>query len=345
MKLRKLAVPLALLLMFGGAAWVRLVYVGVGGDMTQTAQAFLASLSDAERAVATVPYDDARRVDWHFIPKDERKGLQIKDMSKAQRAKAHALLQSGLSELGYSKATQIMELEIILRELEKEREGGAIRDPERYYFTVFGKPDVQGKWGWSVEGHHLSLNFAVADGALSSTTPTFLGANPATVHHHAEGGAEIGTRVLKQEEQLAFDLVNALTAEQLKVALIDDTAPREIRAAGEAQPPSDAPVGLSAGDMTNPQKQLLRSLVEAYTSNMPDEVAQDRMNRIRVAGVPQVHFAWAGATKPGIGHYYRVQGPTFLIEFVNTQPDSKGTPANHIHSVWRNMDGDFASAQ
>lgn len=334
---------LAALLIFAGlaAGAARLLDAQAGPGITAAAQKFLASLDDAQRKTATMSFDDPARLKWHFIPLAERKGVQVKHMNARQRAAALALLQAAMSELGYQKATTIMSLEEILRELEKSRAGGPIRDPERYYFTIFGEPKNEGAWGWSIEGHHLSLNFVVRDGHLDSHTPAMMGANPATVMRHIAGGPAEGIRVLAQEEQLAFDLIHALSADQRKTAVIAETAPKEVRAAGEPQPPQDAPEGIAAKALSATQAETLRALITAYTDNMHSETAKARWREIDEAGFDRVHFAWAGADQPGIGHYYRVQGPTFLVEFVNTQPDSAGNPANHIHCLWRDIRGDF----
>ena len=150
-----------------------------------------------------------------------------------------------------------------------------------------------------------------------------------------------GTRILKQEELLAFELLASLTPEQRKAAVIAEKAPAEIRAAGEAQPPTAAPEGVSADKLSPEQQAILRKLLAEYAASMPADVAEGRLGAIEKAGLGAVHFAWAGAEKPGIGHYYKIQGKTFLIEFVNTQPDAAGNPANHIHCIWRDMAGDF----
>jgi hypothetical protein len=310
--------------------------------MAVAAEKFLGTLNEQQRKTAQLAYEDPSRVDWYFVPRNQRKGMQIKELSAEQRKAAHALLAAALSQAGYEKATTIMELEAILHELEKSKSGGNIRDTERYYFTVFGTPGEQGKWGLSVEGHHLSLNFVVADGRVVSSTPAFFGANPAEVRSSVGVGPKVGTRVLKAEEQLAFDLMNSFDDEQRKTALIAEKAPADIRGPTGTQAPDGAPEGLKVANMKPAQKQILRSLIEAYCANMPKEVADRRIEAAREAGVDAIHFAWAGATKPGVGHYYRVQGPSFLIEFVNVQPDAAGNPANHIHSVWRDMTGDFA---
>jgi hypothetical protein len=317
-----------------------------GEAMTEQAGKFLATLSADQKKQANLPFDDARRVDWHFIPKEgdkEREGLKIRQMTDEQRTAAHDLLKSALSEVGYGKTTKIMELENLLFELQKGKQG-PIRDAERYYFVVFGEPTADGRWGLSVEGHHLSLNFVVEKGNVISSTPISLCANPAIVMSANDNVPSIpkGTRVLAKEETLAFDLLTSLTADQRKEAIIGDKAPSEIRAAGEPQPPTDAAVGIAAEKLTGQQRGILQSLIEEYANNLPLDVAKGRMEAIDREGIGQVHFAWAGSDKPGVGHYYRIQGPTFVIELVNTQPDSAGNPANHIHSVWRDMTGDFA---
>jgi hypothetical protein len=322
------------------AGWAYYRETTVGDGMAGSAESFLASLDDAQRSRAVVPYADARRVDWHFIPKPERKGLQIKEMSESQRLHAHELLKTALSELGYSKTTQIMELEKLLKELQTG--DGPLRDWERYYFTLFGDPSGTERWGLSVEGHHLSLNFVVENGQVLSTTPQAFCTNPAVVKTPNSTGVETGTRILAKEETLGFELVNSLSAEQATVAVIDAKAPAEVRAPGAAHPPTDPPVGITTKDLTESQQQLLRSLIDEYAQAMPAPVAEERWSAIEEAGWENVHFAWAGAREPGIGHYYRIQGPTFVIELVNTQPDVAGNLANHVHCLWRDMRGDFA---
>ena len=308
------------------------------------ANKFLATLTAEQKAKALLAYDDPKRVDWHFIPKEgtrEREGLKIREMTDEQRTAAHSLLKAVLSEAGYGKTTKIMELENVLGELQKGK-SGPLRDSERYYFVVFGQPTAEGRWGLSIEGHHLSLNFVIDKGNVISSTPTSLCANPALVMGDYIPSVKRGTRVLAKEETLAFELLASLSAEQKKAAIIADKAPSEIRAAGEPQPPSEAAAGIAAEKLTGEQRSLLQSLIEEYANNLPLDVAKARMEAIDREGLGQVHFAWAGAEKGGIGHYYRIQGPTFLIELVNTQADSAGNPANHIHSVWRDMTGDIA---
>lgn len=316
----------------------------IGSGMTRAADQFLSKLTDEQRAIALVAdYNAAQRLEWHFIPKPTRKGLQLRDMTAEQRQAAAALLRAALSQVGYDKSSQIMELETILHIVENKRGTNRFaRDPLRYYVTVFGKPSAEGRWGLSFEGHHLSLNFVVDKQQVISSTPTFLGSNPAVVKDAVEGGAPVGTRVLAKEELLAFELLGSLNDEQRKEAIIAAEAPSDIRAAGDAQPPQTPAAGIAYAKLNAAQQALLHQLIVVYADNVPAELRDQRLAAIEAAGRASIHFAWAGASKPGVGHYYRIQGPSFLIELVNTQPDPAGNPANHIHSVWRDMKGDFA---
>jgi hypothetical protein len=312
-----------------------------GAKMAEAAGRLLASLSPEQREKVLFDYAAPQRTDWHFIPKANRKGVQLRDMNDEQRANAHRLLRAALSQAGYDTTTQIMRLESILHAAKKDPNAGAIRDPLRYYVTIFGDPASGKRWGLSYEGHHVSLNFVVEGDKVVASTPQFLGTNPAVVQQDREGFKK-GTQVLKAEEQLGFELVNSLSPEQRKEAVIADKAPADIRAGGEAQPPQTPPAGIAYADLNPEQRELVRALVMTYARKMTASVAAKRMDAIYVAGWNKVHFAWAGALKPGIGHYYRLQGPTVLIELDNTQPGPGGKPANHVHSVWRDMRGDFA---
>ncbi len=342
------SLPARLLLAFAAlavctaAGYTYFRQVSPGAAMSLAGAQFVEELDAEQRKLTVMPYAAPERLDWHFIPKDQRKGLQVKNMTAAQRQAAQQLLQTALSEAGYSKATRIMHLENLLHELEAGK-GRNIRDPLRYYFTLFGEPQETGRWGLSIEGHHLSLNFVVENGQVISSTPQFFAANPTVVKSANTVGIPLGTRVLAKEEELAFELANRLSPEQLAVACIAAEAPAEIRGAGSAQPPQEPAAGIAFSALGPQQQALLQELVAEYCAAMPQSVAHERLEAIREASWDSVHFAWAGALEPGIGHYYRVQGPTFLIEFVNTQPDAAGNPANHIHCVWRDMRGDFAN--
>ena len=305
--------------------------------MTRAATRFLESLTPEQRQQATFDFDGAERTHWHFIPTETfpRSGLTIKQMSPSQRTLAFHLLQAGLSQRGYMTATQIMDLESVLAALEAAQPPRAIRfvrDPERYFFSVFGTPSTHSSWGWRVEGHHVSLHFTVVDGSLVAGAPSFFGANPAEVR----AGPKQGTRVLGPEEDVARALVESLDASQRELAIINANAPNDIVTMANVKIDPLSPAGIPASVLTASQRALLRKLIEVYTGYMADDIAADRVTRIEQAGWDRIAFAWAGSVERGQKHYYRVQGPTFLIEYDNTQND-----ANHIHSVWRDFNGDF----
>jgi hypothetical protein len=308
--------------------------------MAGAAAAFLDTLTPEQRARATFGFDDPERLNWHFIPlqdkqkKSTRKGLPLLDMTDAQRQAAMELLRTGTSEHGFEQARTIMSLESILHELEKN--GTNVRNPDWYFFSIFGTPAKTGKWGWRVEGHHLSLNYTVENGQVVSATPAFFGANPATV----KAGPKKGLRTLPNAEDLARKLFLALDEQQQKTAR-QEAHFKEISGYTSA-PQLGPPTGLSAGKMTPAQRELLVQLIKAYADRMPADVAAEQMRQVEAGGLDAIHFGWSGGVEPGQPHTYRVQGPKFVVKFLNVQADSAGNPANHIHSAWRVPQGDFA---
>ena len=297
-----------------------------GSTMTAAARAFLAALRPDLRAQAVLPFDDPDRANWRYVP-GRRRGVNLKEMNVSERAAAHALLKAGSSARGYEKAAGVIELEGILRELESF---GWSRDPELYWFTIFGAPSDGGRWGWRFEGHHVSLNFTSTHGEIVVSTPAFLGANPARV----PSGPRAGWRLLPAEEDLARRLLSSLTPGQRARAVLSESAPADIvMGPGRRMPPQ--PAGLPASELNASQRGTLLSLVAEYLRNARAEIADARWKRIEAAGVEKVRFAWAGSAAVGSGHYYRVQGPTFVIEYDNTQDR-----ANHVHSVWRDLPAD-----
>ncbi len=296
--------------------------------MTEAANRFLASLTAEQRAKATFPFEDAERVKWFYIP-IERKGLPLREMGAFQRHLASALLSAGLSQSGYMKAVTIMSLEDVLRMMEKD--SGERRNPEKYYFSIFGTPSDSGTWGYRVEGHHLSQNYTVVNGHVIDA-PSFFGDNPAEVRV----GPRAGLRVLAAEEDLGRDLITSLTAEQQKTAIVEVKAPADVLTTNGRQAALKGQAsGISAAQMTPAQLTRLTALLDEYVNNMPEQVAQARQEQIKKAG-KNIFFAWAGGVKRGEGHYYRIQAPAFLVEYDCTQDN-----ANHIHSVWRDFTGDF----
>jgi hypothetical protein len=291
---------------------------------------YLNALTAGQKAKAVLSFEDARRLDWHYIPK-QRKGLPLKELDPAARHLADALLAAGLGPQGLVKAHTIMSLEAILAEIEQGK--GPVRDPELYYFTLLGNPASSDPWGLSIEGHHVSLNFTLAGGRIAST-PSFFGANPAEVRL----GSRKGLRTLAAEEDRARALLASLDDKQRAEAVISNDAPAEIISANSKKAGTLKPAGIQGAKMSQKQQSLLAALLEEYAASMPADVAADRMQRARSGGIGSVFFAWAGGLATGQPHYYRVQGPAFLIEYDNTQNN-----ANHIHTVWRDFDGDFGA--
>jgi uncharacterized protein DUF3500 len=296
--------------------------------MSDAAKSFLASLTPEQRGEATFRMPDDERFDWHYIPKP-RKGLALRDMTPAQKQLAHALLAAGLSQRGYIKATTIMSLDEVLRVMENGK--GPRRDPDGYFFTIFGEPSETGAWGYRVEGHHISQNFTVSNGKVQDA-PSFFGSNPAEVLD----GPRKGLRVLAREDDLGREFLQALTPEQKKAALVSQEAPKDILTeASRKAALNGQPSGLAASRLNPHQRELLQNLLGEYVDNVPEQVAQLRQDQIKKAG-NQIYFAWAGGEKYRDPHYYRIQTPAFLVEFDDTQDN-----ANHIHSVWRDFEGDF----
>jgi len=300
--------------------------------MAAAAEAFVATLSPQERAAAVFPYASDERLHWHFIPNEmfPRKGLAFRRMSAAQKDRAHALLKTGLSQKGYLTATAIIGLEDVLRAIENSPRFA--RSPLDYQFSVFGTPGARGLWGWRVEGHHLSVHFAIRDGRVLSTSPLFTGANPAEVKE----GPKAGLRVLAPLEDAGRALVESLTPAQRTTAVLTGTAPNDIVSGNKRDIAPLTPAGIAHASLTAPQRDAMKRLLEAYTSMMAPGLAEERMSRVAGAGLDKVTFAWAGPMTRGAKHYYRLQGPTFLIEYDNSQNDG-----NHIHAVWRDFHGDF----
>jgi hypothetical protein len=300
---------------------------GTSSTMIAPARAFLASLGPDERATAAMPFASEERLNWHYTAK-LRNGLPLKRMGAAQRKAAMDLLRASLSQMGVEKAETIRTLEEVLRALE----GNESRDPEMYYFSIFGEPAESGTWGWRYEGHHLSFNFVVVDGKVVSTTPQFFGANPADVKE----GPKKGVRALAREEDLARSLARSLTAVQRALAIVSDTAPPEILTGASREAALQKDEGIGYPKLDRDQQALLVSLIDEYIAAQRAELARARRERVDAAGLEKLKFVWMGGLEKGQGHYYRIQGPNFLIEYDNTQ-----NGANHVHAVWRDFKGDW----
>ena len=300
--------------------------------MVSKANDFLGTLDEAQAAKTRYTYEDEERLDWHFVPR-ERNGLPFKEMNDKQRQAALALLRTSVSEQGYEKASNVMALENILREVESRPADDTYRDPLNYSITIFGDPGAGSIWGWRLEGHHISLNFSSANGEIVSSTPSFFGSNPAVVRT----GRHRGKQILKLETDLGFTLVNSLSMAQMKMAVISPKAPAEIITGNSRRAELHEQRGLAYPEMNDQQKRLFMQLLNVYVKNYQLGFSKRLMDKIEKAGIDNLSFAWAGSLQPGAGHYYRIQGPVLLIEYDNTQNN-----ANHVHSVVRDLTNDFA---
>jgi hypothetical protein len=342
MKSLKLTLALLALAVVAGAAYVAQQTETSGPNMVSAATAFLGTMSADQKKQAVFDFDSAERFNWHFIPlqdpktrKYTRKGLPLEEMSAEQKKAALALVRAGTSAAGDVAATTIMSLEAILLEQEGPK-SAMVRNPQWYFFTVFGNPSKTGKWGWRVEGHHLSMNFTMEGTQVVASTPCFFGANPAEV----KTGKDKGKRILPQAEDYARELFKSLDPDQQKVAHQDK--PFGEPAAQKKTPTNiGKAVGVAGAKMTKEQKETLQKLLKSYTDRMPADVSAIEYKQATEGGLDNIYFAFTGSTEPGKGYTYRVQGPTFVVEFLNMQADSGGNPANHIHSCWRRIKGDF----
>ena len=302
-------------------------------QMKLAAAKFLDSLNNDQKALATFHYLDGERLFWYYPPLN-RHGLSLRDMDSEQRAFAFDLMRTGLTERSYAQAKQIIDLENVLGPLEKE--AGLVtfvRNPELYYFTIFGNPSDNGNpWGWRVEGHHISLHFSIWDKQVMSMTPFFFGSNPAEVRK----GPKAGLRILGDREDMGFEIMESLDSNQQSKALIYDKAPWDILTYNSSKAILPKEEGLSMSRMNGSQKEIMMSLITEYVSQVRSDLAIQKLESLNENGMDNLHFAWAGPVEKSKAHYYRIHGGDFVVEFDNRQNE-----ANHIHSVWRDVENDF----
>lgn len=305
-------------------------FFGFSTIVNNPASMFLNTLNQEQKEKALLSFEDATRTTWHFLPATmwKRPGISLKELNNEQKKSLFQLLRSYLSETGHSKVLKIIDLENVLLE---QSNNATMRDSENYYATFYGNPGKDALWAWSFEGHHISLNFTISN-HVTSMTPRFLGSNPAIVIE----GKRKGERTLAREDDLGLKLINSLSNEQKLKAIFSKQSFQEIVTKNDSKVTPLKIEGIIISDLTNKQQSLLLNLIEEYVDTMPSALAAERMNILKKEELSNLHFGWAGATILGKPHYYRIQGKTFLIEFDNTQNN-----ANHIHTVWRDFDGDF----
>jgi hypothetical protein len=300
----------------------------IGVRIVEAATALVASLDPAQQKLALFAGDSEERFNWHFIPRD-RKGVPVKELKDDQRAKVTGLLRATLSEPGAHKSEEIMALESVLAEIEGP-DRKFPRDPLLYYVSIFGKPGLEGRWGWRLEGHHLSVNCTLDGAKVLSLTPFFQGANPALV----KSGPKKGLRLLASQEDLARSLATSLSEEQLRAAR-SAGEPEEVPGRRKKSYDGPFPAGIAAAQLSAGQKDQLRSLVKAYTDNLASETVAPVLKCID-GGLDDVHFVWRGGLKSGEGHSYMVHGPGFMVNYINAQND-----AMHVHACLRMLRGEF----
>ena len=300
--------------------------------ISNNATEFIEGLTAKQRSKTLQSMDNDERYNWHYFPKSDRKGIPLNELSDAQKNKAFALLKSCLSPTGFSKTMDVIQLENVLKVLEN-RSDNEYRNSGKYYITIFGTPDQKKGWGWRFEGHHISFNFSSINNKLTSGTPGFLGANPAVV----QSGPQKGKQALKEETDAGFALLHSFTNEQLKGAVSKSGAPGEIITFVSRKANIDSEEGISYGSLTTQQQALFMKLIHAYIHRYTKLFAEEMINDLRKAGLNNLRFLWAGSQlADGKPYYYRIQGPTIIIEFDNSQGN-----ANHIHSVVRDLKNDF----
>lgn len=301
-------------------------------DLASSATTFLNSLTADQKAKAQYSLDDKERFNWNFVPVP-RNGVCFRTFTPTQRAAALSLLKISLSEQGFKKANAIMELENVLREVEGRGPTDTHRDPLNYYITIFGTPSKDKPWGWRMEGHHVSINFASVNNELVSSTPSFFGSNPAIV----QSGEQKGKEILKLETDLGFELCNSFSTEQKKKVIFSETALPEIVMTNKRKAQLVEPLGLTYREMDAAQQKIFLRLLDVYVRNYQFDFSNRLMEKIIKAGIENLSFAWAGGLTAGSGNYYRIQGPMLLIEYDNTQNN-----ANHVHTAVRDLTNDFA---
>ena len=301
--------------------------------LTDLALEWYEGLEPDRQAQLRLPFESSERLAWDYRPGD-RVGLAIRDMSGPQRAAAMRLLETALSARGAEEVRAIIAREALLGEQERRagRTNWTRRDPERYWFALFGTPDRSTPWASRIDGHHVSIHLTVVDGAVA-VTPLFLGANPARVPPEVGDGPHL----LAAEEHLARELLGSLTPSQRAVAIVQAAAPDDILTSNLRRfDPELVPVGIPYGDLQGSQRDAFERLVQHYLGRATPSAAEAAWSKLGEAGLANLAFAWAGPEAPGQGHYYAVRGESLLIEYDNTQ-----NGANHIHSVWRDAESDW----
>ncbi|MEJ6645269.1 MAG: DUF3500 domain-containing protein [Akkermansiaceae bacterium] len=295
--------------------------------MTGAAKVFLASLDETQGKAAKFEFKNAERENWHFIPMD-RQGVRFDSLKPHQQHLAFGLLGTGLSQKGLLTATQIMTLEQVLRD---RGEDPKVRNPEKYSIAIFGEPSETDVWGWRFEGHHLSLNFSILGGKVVGM-PAFFGTNPAELKE----GPLKGLRPLGEIEDAARTFANELVKAD-KSPVFSAEAPKEILTAQDSKASAQKVEGIPSNKLDSEELKKLLGLIQSVAEFQRKDLTNETLHMISTTQRKTLQFAWAGSLERNSGHYFRIQGVDFIIEYANTQND-----ANHAHLVWRDLKNDFA---
>jgi len=289
------------------------------------ANAFLESLDGQQRGKALLPFDSAKKPSWSNLPVTmvRRNGLSLGELTKPQRAAALDAIAAVLSKEGFQKVVDIMNADDQLVNANNRMRFGT----ENYYLALFGKPSATKPWMLQFGGHHLGINVTIV-GQDSVLTPTHTGAQPDSF---IRGGKTV--RPLGAENDLAFKLVNMLDADQQKQA-VKGGRPRDLALGPGQDGKMIRPEGLKCAALTEDQRATLLDLISAWVNILPNEAAMKRMAAVK-AKIDETYFAWYGPTTNGSAAYYRIQGPTLVIEYA----PQRGT--NHIHTVIRDPSNDY----
>jgi hypothetical protein len=303
-----------------------------GDELSAAANKVLNSLDEGQRAKACFDFDNKERTHWIYVP-GVRLGLPIKELTEAQQKLVQDLLATSLSPVGRNKVLGVMLMEEYLR-VKEQGKGQFVRDPGLYYISFFGTPSANGTWGWRWEGHHCSQNFTVVDGKLTGATPSFVGANPGKIND--EKSSDNGFELLAFEDLRGRELARSLTPEQFKKAQIKGETPKDVVTKNIPKLSPTTPQGISLKELSPEQKKILGQIIMEYVGRARPDFAIQEMKEISATPEDLIYFGWSGGLEVGQGHYYCVQGPSFLFELDNTQNN-----ANHVHTVWRDLKKDF----
>ncbi len=305
----------------------------------KAAVAFLAGLTDAQRAKTKFPIDDSEWRKWmnqHFYV---RQGVSFLEMNDKQRELGFALLRASLSANGLKLSRDIMKLNETLGELNNN--DFAQYGEWRYHITVMGEPSKDKPWGWQIDGHHLIINYFVL-GDQVVMTPTFVGSEPVI----ATSGKYKGTSILQEEPKLGLALIRSFDAALKKKAILETAKPANNNV-GEAF--KDNVVldyaGVRGSEMTAAQKKAMLGVVAKYLSNMDDGHAKVKMTEVE-KHLDKTYFAWIGGTEDASVFYYRIHSPVILIEFDHQRPaglrnmmKDQSPNKEHVHVVIRTPNG------